>query len=211
MLRKSKKGGLASQKEDSSGLASSIAFLQKKVGSAMAVASPDLAKALMEELVEKSREEGSVTQMVQAAKVMSEYMKMALQAQVQLLDVQRKMGNQTPENQVNVQINSGGVANVDEAHEELNRYLAIYGSEDNGRLSSGGKNGSSPVGGEAPEDLGGGEDSNGRGSGTPYEPVSDETEDNPFEDERGPGDNLPSFEAVPGAGEAGKATDPQSS
>ena len=195
MLRKSKKGAVAKRQNT---LKANVGFLRDKIDSAWAVATPEKAREFMDELVDKARAEGKVGEMVQVAKVMTDYMKLALNAQVQLLEAQRKMDNQTPENQVNVQINadaSGGVVNVEEAHDDLQRYLALYGSEEDPIISPGREKRSSAVDRKASEDIGG--RANGGGRGTPDDFLSDETEDNPFEIERSSEGDLPEFVEAP--------------
>tara|TARA_Y100000590_G_scaffold195455_1_gene221898 strand:- start:1892 stop:2515 length:624 start_codon:yes stop_codon:yes gene_type:complete len=133
MIRKSKKGNAVTKREARS-MGSCVDYLQDRMERVWMIASPDSTKELIAEVVEGARSNGDYKTMLQAAKVMSEFLKIAAQSGVQMLDIQRKMDSGQPENQVNVQVNSvSSVPSLEEAQREIERYCEIVGSSSDGR------------------------------------------------------------------------------
>ncbi len=159
MIRKSKKGGLVTKRE-ADGMASSLGYLQDRMDKVWMIANPDSTRDLISEVVDGARSSGDYKTMLQAAKVMSEFLKIAAQSGVQMLDIHRKMDSGQPENQVNVQVNSvSSVPSLEEAQREIERYCEIVGSSSDGRSLIGRASG---LDGEVSEDHERGE-AGGRG------------------------------------------------
>lgn len=151
MIRKSKKGSdLSPVKKEV--MSSNIEYLSGKLEKVWTIVNPDETRKLLAEVVDIAREAGDTKTMLQAVKVMGDYLKIAATTGVQMADIQRKMDSGVPENQVNVQVNAvSEVPSVEEAQRELERYCDIIGPA-NGSDGRGLIGGARHVDGKIPAD-----------------------------------------------------------
>ena len=151
MIRKSKKGSdLSPVKKEV--MSSNIEYLSGKLEKVWTIVNPDETRKLLAEVVDIAREAGDTKTMLQAVKVMGDYLKIAATTGVQMADIQRKTDSGVPDNQVNVQVNAvSNVPSVEEAQRELERYCDIVGPA-NGSNGRGALGRTSDVDGEIPED-----------------------------------------------------------
>ena len=127
MIRKSKKGTDVAPIEEKA-MASNIEYLSGKLEKVWAIVNPQETRKLLAEVVETARAAGDTKLMLNAVRVMADYLKIAATTGVQMADIHRKMGSGVPENQVNVQVNAvAQVPSVEEAQRELERYCDIVG------------------------------------------------------------------------------------
>jgi hypothetical protein len=133
-------------------MSSNIEYLSGKLEKVWTIVNPGETRKLLAEVVETAREARDTKTMLQAAKVMAEYLKIAATTGVQMADIQRKMDSGVPDNQVNVQVNAvADVPSVEEAQRELERYCDILGPS-NGSDGRGLIGGTGNVDGKIPSD-----------------------------------------------------------
>jgi len=150
VIRKSKKG-VEGTPRGRALMADNLSYLSGHLEKVWGIVKPAETRKLLNEIVEGARKAGDLKLMLQATRVMADYLKIAASTGVQMADIQRKMDSGVPDNQVNVQVNAvSDVPSVEEAQRELERYCDIVGS--NGSDGRGLIGRTSHVDGEIPED-----------------------------------------------------------
>jgi hypothetical protein len=150
MIRKSKKG-VSVGRVGKAAMVSNIDYLSGQLEEVWGIVKPSDTRKLLAEVVDTARTAGDTKLMLQAARVMADFLKIAASTGVQMADIQRKMDSGVPDNQVNVQVNAvSNVPSVEEAQRELERYCDIVGP--NGTDGRGLIGGTGDVDGEIPSD-----------------------------------------------------------
>ena len=127
MIRKSKKGSAVTSAAKTT-MADNIQYLSGHLEAIWGIGKPAETRELLNEVLVGAREAGDFRLMLQAAKVMADYLKIAASTGVQMADIQRKVDSGVPDHQVNVQVNAvSEVPSVEEAQRELERYCDIVG------------------------------------------------------------------------------------